>query len=201
MASHAIHGVAIRDAVARGDVGEARAAARRLAEGRDAPDTAPEPAMEPELEAMTIAARRVSDARDLDESAHRLGALAETCGACHAQFEGPRALVTEPPPESRHVAGRMARHQWAAARLWEGLVAPSSDAWARGARVLEDAPLEPERLTPGKSPVPKVGALATAVHDLGRKAAVADSSARRAEVYGELMATCGGCHAWLGGGP
>jgi hypothetical protein len=83
--------------------------------------------------------------------------------------------------------------------LWEGLVVPSGDAWARGAAVLSDAPLEPERLTPGQTPVPQIGVLTEAVHKLGREA-LRVGAGQRGEVYAELLTTCGSCHRWLGGG-
>jgi hypothetical protein len=95
----------------------------------------------------------------------------------------------------------MQRHRWAAARLWEGLVVPSDEAWKAGALALSDAPLSPELLTPGKSPVPKVGELELSVHDLGRRAQTLVGADARAELYGQALATCSACHQWLGGGP
>ena len=95
----------------------------------------------------------------------------------------------------------MRRHQWAMDRLWDALVVPSDDAWNAGALALAEAPLVPEQLTPSKSPAPRVAELAQTVHDLGLKAASADRGDARAEVYGELLATCAECHKWLGGGP
>jgi len=63
------------------------------------------------------------------------------------------------------------------------------------------APLSPEALTPGKTPVPRVGALEQSVHDLGRQAQATGRVAARALLFGDVLATCGECHQWLGGGP
>jgi hypothetical protein len=95
----------------------------------------------------------------------------------------------------------MQRHQWAAERLWDGLVVPSDEAWQAGALALSEAPLAPQELTPGKSPVPKVGEMEQMVHALARQALDADRAEVRAHVYGQVLAACAACHAWLGGGP
>lgn len=199
MHDHDVHGAAMRDAVARGDLDAARREAKVLAELRI--DGGVEPTWRKNLDAMNTAAARVAEARDLPAASRGLSAVARTCGGCHATLGGPGPIVGEPPGEGSGVGPRMKRHQWAAARLWDGLVVPSDDAWRAGARVLADAPLEPELLTPGKTPVPKVGTLARSVHELAHKASEAESAVDRGKVYGELMSTCSACHEWLGGGP
>lgn len=49
-------------------------------------------------------------------------------------------------------------------------------------------------------PVPRVGELELAVHDLGRKAEAAARAADCAQLFGDAMASCAECHQWLGGG-
>jgi hypothetical protein len=39
------------------------------------------------------------------------------------------------------------------------------------------------------------------VRALGRKGADVDRVDVRADLYGDLLATCAACHQWLGGGP
>ena len=199
MKEHTIHGVTMRDAVARGDLEAAKVAARALADLPIEGDL--DPARRQKLDAMSTAAQRALSAKDLYEGSRAVAAVAQTCGGCHVAFGGPRVSVADASSGEPAVGPHMERHQWAAARLWEGLAGPSDEAWKKGARVLTDAPLEPERLTPGKSPVPAVGRLATSVHDLGRKAASLDETAARVELYGELLDTCASCHQRLGGGP
>jgi hypothetical protein len=110
-------------------------------------------------------------------------------------------LVGQPGAPAAGVRATMQRHQWAAQQLWEGLVVPSDDAWSAGALVMSEAPLEPEELSPGHSSAPRVGELALAVHDLGAKAGVSDRVSVRADLYGQMLASCADCHKWLGGGP
>jgi mono/diheme cytochrome c family protein len=198
MHDHDAHGAAMRDAVARADLDATWREAKSLAELRI--DGGIEPTWRKNLDAMNAAAARVAEAKDVAEASRGLAGVARTCGNCHTTLGGPGPVVGEAPHESVEVVPRMQRHQWAAARLWDGLVVPSEDAWKAGARVLADAPLEPELLTPGKSPVPAIGTLARSVQELARKASVAEALDRDA-IYGELVSTCSACHLRLGGGP
>ncbi len=199
MHGHDVHGAAMRDAVARGDVDVARREAKILAELRIEGDI--DPTWRKHLGAMNAAAARVAAAKDVVEASRDLPAVARTCGDCHAALGRPGPIVGEPPAEASGTVPRMKRHQWAAERMWDGLVIPSDDAWRAGARVLADAPLEPEALTPGKTPVPKVDALAQSVHDVAHAASGATTPSERAAVYGKVMRSCTDCHQRLGGGP
>lgn len=195
MRDHDAHGAALREAVARADLGAARREAQALADYRLPGSVGT--AWRKSLDAMNSAAASVTKAKDLDEASRRLSAVAVTCGDCHATLGGPTPIVGEPPGEGSGVGAHMKRHQWAASRLWDGLVLPSDDAWRAGARVLAGAALEPERLTPGRSPVPAIGAMAAAVHDLGRAASVTAAPVDRAAAFAELMTTCAACHERL----
>jgi cytochrome c553 len=199
MKDHAILGVTMRDAVTRGDLEAARRAANALAELPI--ESGLSSSRRGRLDAMILAAQHARAAQDMRDAARSLSALAETCGACHTAFGGPRTVSTAAPTDEPDLKTHMLRHQWGAARLWEGLAVPSDEAWKSGAQVLSDAPFPAERLTPGKSPVPAIGKLTKSVHDLGRKAVTLEDSSARVELYGELMATCASCHQWLGGGP
>jgi mono/diheme cytochrome c family protein len=200
MRDHDVHGAAMRDAVARADLDAARREGMALATLRL--DGEIDPTWRRKLDAMNAAAARVAEAKDLADASRGLSAVARTCGECHATLGGPPGpVVGEPPSEASGVLPRMRRHEWAAARLWDGLVVPSDDAWRAGAHVLAGAPLEPEALTPGKTRVPKIDSMVRSVRDVAQKASVAKSTADRVEVYGELMSTCSDCHGWRGGGP
>jgi len=195
MRDHAVLGVKMRDAVARGDVAAANRAAQAMAALPSVGDLGS--AQRARLEAIGVNARRASDAVDIRSAAAGLAEVAEACGECHATFGGPGVVTVAMPGEAPGVAARMGRHQWALARMWAGLVGPSDDAWLRGASALMDAPMEPVSLTAGRAPVPAIGELSKAVHQLGAKAATLPRAAR-ADAYGELMATCGSCHTSLG---
>jgi len=94
----------------------------------------------------------------------------------------------------------MQRHRWADARLWGGLVIPSSAACTAGAGVLGDAPLEPESLAAGgRGQAPGPGSEnSLRRRTISDKAGAAESAADRETVYGEVLGTCSECHALLG---
>jgi cytochrome c553 len=189
----------MRDAVARGDLDEAKAEAKLLAQLRI--EGPPGRAWHQMFDAMKTAAVGLSGANDLNEASRDVGIVAKTCGDCHTMFGRPGVIVGQANAQASGVRAFMQRHQWAAERLWDGLVVPSDDAWRSGAAALSEAPLAPEQLTPGKSPVPKVGEMEQAVHQLGKAAANAERVDARVGLYGQVLATCAECHQWLGGGP
>jgi cytochrome c553 len=199
MRDHDVHGAALRDAIERADLDTAHREAEMLAALRLGGGI--EPTWRQKLDAMNAAAARVARANDLNAASRALAELTLTCGDCHTTLGGPKVVIGEPPSEDGGVVARMQRHQWAASRLWDGLVVPSDDAWMAGARVLADAPLEPELMTPGKTPVREIGSLAASVHELARNARAAQRAQERGEVYGELIATCADCHERVSGGP
>lgn len=199
MKDHEKHGEAMRDAVARGNLNGAKAEAQLLAELQlEGPTSGLWKDM---LDAMKAAAARSDGATDLTDAGRDVGLVARTCGDCHNRFGRPGLIVAPPGAPGSGARASMQRHQWAAERLWDALVVPSDDAWNAGALALAQAPLVPEQLTPGKSPVPRVGELAQTVHNLALKAATTQRVEARADVYGEVLATCAECHSWLGGGP
>jgi len=199
MQGHERHGDAMRDAVARGDLDEAKTEAKLLSDLRiEGPSGGLWKQM---FDAMRAAAARSTSTSDLKDAGRDVGLVARTCGDCHTKFGRPGILVEPPGALSSGAHASMRRHQWATERLWEGLVVPSDDAWNAGALALAQAPLVPAELTPGRPPVPRVGELAQAVHVLALKAESTEGVDARADLYGELLATCAECHTWLGGGP
>jgi hypothetical protein len=193
MRDHEAHGEAMHQAVVRSDLGVAKREARVLAEMRLGSGI--EPTWRHKLEAMNGAAERVARARDLDEAAGGVGAVARTCGDCHASLGGPKApAVGEAPPGEGSLTAQMARHAWAAARMWDGLVVPSDDTWLAGARALADAPLSPSRLPADQSRAMEIVNLVAATHELAREAAATGDQAARAALFGELTGTCAACH-------
>jgi hypothetical protein len=84
----------------------------------------------------------------------------------------------------------MKHHQWASDRLWEGIVVPSSEAWATGAQAFGNEPL-PEQLTGDGSQARQAAA------ELARLIAKAPQRTgleERAALYAELLASCASCH-------
>lgn len=194
---HAMQGARIRDGVARGDLDTVHDGSRALLQLILSTE---QPAPQTTLGEVVAVTRRLEATEDLPTAARTFAVLAERCGACHAAFGGPRSLPSATPRDTGGVVGRMRLHQWGAARLWEGLVAPSEEAWKSGAAVLADAPLAlqlPARVTDA----PEIDRLGAFVHELGLEARASTSPRSRIEVYGQLLTTCSACHARLGGGP
>jgi cytochrome c553 len=149
------------------------------------------------LQGMQDAARAGRDAVDMRAAAAALGATGRACAACHEQLGKPRIQVGSPPAEGSGAQLHMIRHQWAADRMWEGLMAPSDDAWIKGSEVLADAPLHKEPLAGPRSVSARVTALAKEAHDLGHRGRTIDAK-ERGKVYGDFLATCAACHSELG---
>ncbi len=160
-------------------------------------------AHDPEIRA---AARRMAEAQTFEEAAAASSMMVKECGSCH-QKVGAEPRVRElgaigvPPSESLAAVAHMLRHQWAVHQMWIGMINPSDEAWREGAEVLADAPLEPQHLTEGAESTERVRELAERIHELGAQALEPRVWTIRAEIYGELLASCGDCHKLLGKGP
>ena len=195
MGEHFGKATEMKAAVIRGDLNAFKQAAQLLAERSMEGSIAPE--WKTHLEGMQNAARTGRDAPDLESAALALGDTGRACAACHAQLGNPRFELGDPPAEGSGASLHMVRHQWAADRMWEGLMGPSDDAWIKGCEVLAEAPLHQEAAT-GPVSVPKpVTELASQAHALANRARTAPSE-ERGKHYGAFLATCAACHTQLG---
>ena len=94
--------------------------------------------------------------------------------------EGPTFNSGSMPPSGTSVPGHMRRHDWAAERMWEGLVGPSDLLWDMGATALTADPL----VLGGTSEAnPRANALAREVHDLGTTALGLDRGPPRRRLW------------------
>lgn len=166
-------------AVIGGDVPAARRAAGEL---EQAEITAP-PAAEPHLRALREEAARAGHMDRVASLADSAGTLLAACGACHRATEGgPRAAV-EPAPTPADP--EMKRHLYASFWMGQGLLSGDDAAWRAGAAALAADGVGPFRGDP---------AAEVAVHALAARAERAATDAERADVFGELLATCSPCH-------
>ena len=185
---------AVRDALIAGDLAGSKEAADWLA-SHEVMDGIPE-VWEQHVTQMQQAAATVVGAEDLATAAEATANMAGICGGCHMGLdEGAQFTVVVVPSEESGVVAHMLRHEWAADRMWEGLIGPSDDSWAAGAGALGEAALEPEG-----APA-EVGELAEQVHQLGAEALVTSGFTSRAALYGKLMITCAQCHQAMDAGP
>lgn len=139
--------------------------------------------------AVQDAARPLAEAKDPVAAGRLVAEVGRRCANCHEATKAkiPLEQLAQPKPDQR-LATQMIRHQWAAQRMWEGVIAPSQDRWNEGARMLADAPLT---ITAESSALGIENDVAK-VHLLARRAL--DPKTDRPQLYGELLATCAHCH-------
>jgi len=160
---------------------------------------------EPYVGLMRQYAREVNNATDIEAAAIAVSGMARTCSNCHLVNE----VVIEfgydqLPAEWSDTVSHMQRHQWAADRLWEGLIGPSDTAWNRGTDMLIDVPLQSDDVMDGASDdVDPAGVdrIARRIHVLAGQGINARTPADRSELYGEMLGLCAECHTRLGRGP
>jgi cytochrome c553 len=193
MQKHFVEAVAIREAIIGGDLFGVRKPGTWLTE-HPAVSRMPSDWV-PYVVNLRAAARLVATARNLDEAASAMGSLTLSCGRCHLALDATPTFERPPTPAASDEArGRMQRHSWAAARLWEGVVIPSDKSWNLGAAVLSDAPMSPSKVA-GDGPIdPKLADLTLAVHQLGTQASAEKDLVARGALFGALLATCADCH-------
>lgn len=138
-------------------------------------------------------AGKAATASDRQQIATALAGMAGQCGACHSHFNVMTGIpVQTEMPDTSGAAG-MAGHIWAADRLWEGLIAPSDEAWMQGAITLRHAPLtlpakiadvDPEMIAP----------LRGQIRDIGQAAQRTFDRDEQVSLYGRLLPLCAACH-------
>lgn len=185
-----------RDAVAEGDLAALREPLRELAEYKY-PGVIPGAWMQ-YLSRLQTAAKLTAEAKQLPAAAAGVATMARLCGECHIQHRVElsvsfRTPSEHPEPETESLSTRMYRHQWASTRLWEGLTAPSDEAWAAGAKALAEIPAAAPTSKQGLSPQ-ALGWLKQ-VQELGAEAAQANTLDEKATSYGRLLSMCSECHA------
>ena len=189
MQAHFEEALLIRQAVIAGKPENAREPALALARLREA-DQFPE-SWRGFVDRMREVAGRIEESTLVSRAATATADLGVTCGLCHQQRGGPEPSKEPAPDEGTSVESRMQRHVWATERLWEGLYVPSDDAWEGGAKALSTAPFPSELLKEGDVYA------RTAARDFARLAVKAPAKRTprdRAELYAELLSTCGSCH-------
>ncbi len=186
--------VRIQAAVIAGSLEGTREPAQWLVE-HPAPDGLPAE-WQVHVEAMRDAARDTLDAQDLASAAYATSRLGAACGGCHeansvtVEFDS-----VDSPSYDDDSRSHMQRHQWAADRMWEGLIGPSGWAWSRGGNLLFESPLRHESLDDEQIK------MARRIHQLAANATAVSSLDEKAEIYGEFLANCAACHTAMSQGP
>lgn len=145
-------------------------------------------------------ASELTMAPNLGAAAQELGRIALECGECHdVHQDGPKRTSTPPepwrdPPET--LEARMLRHDVGAEQMWQGLAAPSEEAFRSGTITLTRAPFTPPERQ-GESIDEGLNARVEEVRELARRARAATTYQERGRVYGELVTRCASCHYQL----
>lgn len=189
MNDHYLDALMLQLAVVGGDLGEVKRAGRALATLPEE-DALPEVA-KPYARAVREAAGRAAEASSIGDAARAVGELALACGRCHtAAAAGPEDRPGAPPSASDP---HMAVHLYGAYWMGFGVYAPDERSWIAGADALATAPL-----APGEAPaLPGREGVEDRIHAFGRRAAATADPAARAELFGEVLATCSECHRSL----
>lgn len=178
----------IRTAIALGDLERVHAEARVIAQ-LDEPDMLPQ--WQPYVANISDAAAQITTSTSTVGAARTLAALGRRCAQCHEAAGAKIAFARVPSPvRDVKLASEMADHQWAAARLWEGLIGPSQPLWLAGANGLADARLA----VTAESGELGVADDVARVRLLARRAQRARTGDDRAQLFGELLGTCAHCH-------
>ena len=181
---------ALHQAIVRGRLSDARDAAHALANAHVTEHTG----WRPYVDDLRSAARRIEHTGDLAVAGAELGGLGRTCSTCHQVFDArPAFSIGSAPADDGTLASQGRRHEWAAARLWEGVTGPADASWAAGARVMAETELD-LRTTVHEKPNADVFELGERLRDQGARAAGSRDRVERAVMYGEMMTACAGCH-------
>ena len=185
------------NALLRGDLEAAKEPAKWIAEHQE---LAGLPASSgPAIDEMRNGARQIAEAGDIPAAARGAAAMAVACGKCHvASGVTPKYPQAAPEAAKSEAAAHMLEHQHALDLLYRGLVGPSDQAWADGAKALKAAPLAGAKLPKDPQLTKERLAAEAAVHALADKAAAAATAEARIDVYGKLAADCASCHALHG---
>lgn len=151
------------------------------------------------VEAMRKAAGDVLAASDLATAATATSQLGVACGSCHTANEV--TVEFEPasqPSYDEKTRPHMQRHQWAADRMWEGLIGPSDYAWSRGGNLLFESPI---RDVDHAGEDAEWKGMARRIHQLAANATTVHEIDKKAAIYAEFLANCAACHQKLDKGP
>jgi hypothetical protein len=173
----------------RGNLADARALAAVVAATPAEPELA---AWAGPLAVVRARAGAIAGATRLDDACRAFGRMAAACAGCHAELAVQPGVRRRPhePADLPTVPARMARHGWAADRLWEGLIGGGDDAWRDGLDVLSATPVT--FATDGVARARRAAGLRQ-LASVARRAPI-DDAAARGERYGAILIACAGCH-------
>lgn len=181
---------AIERLLIRGQLDEAKRFAAAIAQ---APDEAGLGSWTAHAIVVRERAATLARAKTVGEGCRLVANLAAACAGCHVDAAVLPQLRVYPaaPADRPTIEARMARHRWAADRMWEGIVVGADEPWRAGLDVLAAAPLDWKEISPKRA---RFGRELERQAEQARRRKPNDSLTDRATAYGEILATCAGCH-------
>lgn len=147
-------------------------------------------------DAVRTSAWRVTEAANLHEAAVAAAFMGSSCGECHREHRvEPPFLMGTAVPRGDGPRAEMARHVWAADRMWVGLLGGSDAAWQEGARGFQGGWLDTQEVLAEPGDRVRIREMTRHIYQLAAQAETAVHAEERAEIYGEFLVTCADCHA------
>jgi hypothetical protein len=197
MFTHFALAMDLRTFVVNGDLDRLRITAQELSVAEETWGLPP--GSEPYVETVHAAARRATEAPDIQTASRAVADLAMACGDCHLANQttlGGRFQVAAPllnDPATRHTNYL----SWVSRLLWDGVLGPSEAMWQTGAGALAGGEGVPAPRA-GHVPQSEVMRAAETLRTLGADAVVALDAEARARILAEVWTECAGCHTQAG---
>lgn len=192
MQLHFAYAQAIVGHMVRGDVAEAKAAAKELAE-MDTPPDLPV-TWKAGFAKFRVGAATIVQADDTFDVAVNTAAMGMKCAECHQTVRGPDITEERILNFEWGTQPDMSAHEQAAYLMWTGVFMPSPAIYAAGVSRLEEGALSAPTL--GLDALPE--GMGDKISDMAQRAAGADAELPRADAYGRYLVLCHECHAAVG---
>jgi hypothetical protein len=184
----------LEEAVIRGDLESAQAAAQWIAEHQEAAGLPP--GTESYVTATKNAARAAAASASLGNASVAAAFAVAACGECHAAAKvTPKMPDASAPPTTPGAAAQMLAHKYAVDLMYRGMVGPSETLWKQGAEALKGSPLTDKDQTKASK---EIVAFEKRVRELAGRAAQAADAGSRIAIYAELIGGCASCHGMHG---
>jgi hypothetical protein len=156
------------------------------------------PAWAPHIDRLRAGATALARVESIDDACRIQAGMLGDCARCHEATSTKLSFAApEAPPDEPALAARMARHRWAADRVWDGLVGLSTSTWSVGLRAMAAAPLPGSNMSEDPAQWERLARYGKELQRSARRADGARTIAERVQAYGALLVVCSGCHAKL----
>jgi hypothetical protein len=185
---------AVESHLIAGKLEDAQASAFMLTKPSQDPGLTP---WQPLTDRVVADAKELTTVKSIDDGCRRVARISEACAECHIKSQTTPVFpeAAPAPGDDGSDLSRIARHQWAVDRLWEGMVAGTDGPWVSGLEVLATSPMPVTTL-------PSAPGVASRLQQQANEAIAShreqtETLDTRTTMYGEMLITCSGCHRAL----